>query len=131
MSYSRKRRRGSKEIDYSPQPQLSWLPSSSEAEPQLDKALSTLYVEAHEADIVHGKQHVALMLEPPESGANTPQKGEKGSGLVKRTSNNELEGVCWLDRCVYYPKVYTSIQCHSSFPELWNGCAIQSCLLKL
>jgi hypothetical protein len=107
MNYSNKRRRETKQTDYIP-PQLSWLPSStSEAESHyLDKALAVLYIEGHEADILHDKQSIALMLEPPESGVDTPQRGEKGSGLMKWSNEDGTGDVCWVDRYVCYPKAY-------------------------
>ena len=106
MNFSNKRRRNLNKNDCI-QPQLSWLPTStSEAESQLDKALAGLYIEGHEADIIHGKENIALMLEPPDPGVDSPQRGEKGSGLVKWSNEDGTGDVCWVDRCVYYLKAY-------------------------
>lgn len=125
MNYSNKRRREIQQSNNSPPPQFSWLPSSSsETEPLLDKAFATLYVEAHEADVIHGKQNFALMLEPPDTGSDALRKGEKGSALVKWSCDDGSGDDIWVDRCVCYSKVYTQNTVCSSSPKLRDECVL-------
>lgn len=101
----RKRRHGRSDgPSQSSQFPSSWLSSTQEESARPE---DSIYIEAHEADLIMSNAKAATMLEAPISAAPL-EKGAQGSGLVKWEMAGGTEDI-WVDRCVYTRESYISI----------------------
>ena len=106
MSYHQKRKR--RRTDTSTRPQIQWLANHADAADESLSLEESVFIEAHEADVI-SRGASALVLEAPPSGTSLqPEKGARGSGLVKWGGSEEGDEI-WVDRCVYSPQRYRNI----------------------
>ena len=106
MNYHQKRKR--RRPDSPTQPQFQWLANHTEVTNKGSSLEESIFIEAHEADVI-SRGTSALALEAPPPGTSLqPEKDARGSGLVKWGGSEEGDEV-WVDRCVYSPQRYRNI----------------------
>lgn len=102
--HQKRKRRHGRSDGLSSQFTSSWLSSNQE---ESTRPEDSIYIEAHEADLIMSNAKAAMMLEAPISAAPL-EKGAQGSGLVKWEIAGGTEDI-WVDRCVHTRESYISI----------------------